>query len=751
VCALRRLFLWSFPVLAGPSLREPSRPTNISLKKPSAIRAEEMRTAQQPLVEQDRSFLSRTAPPQSGMSGERRIITALFCDVVDSTAMAEHLDPEDWADVMNRAFELITAPVDRYDGTVARLMGDAALAFFGAPVAHEEDPVRAVLAGLEILGGLDEFREEIRDAYGLDFNVRVGISTGPVVVGDVGSAVAMEYTAMGDAVNVASRMEQAAEAGTLLISGETHRLIAPLFDVEPLGELDVKGKSEAVAAFRVLRAREEPGRVRGVGSLNAPLIGRDREFEILKEALAKVRAGRGQIISLIGAAGLGKSRLLEEARAEWLRDNPPDTWEQSQGSPYDSDRPYALFQAFARDLFDIGLNDPPEVIHEKVDTGLRAGNASEEAIALCSVALERIIAAKVLHDAPDYPADVIKQDIYEIVYPAWRAYASRAPAVMVVDDLHWSDQASVDLLTHLFGLVDQVPILFLCALRPERQSPGWQVKLKAETDYPHRYREINLRPLEEEETDRLVGALLEIADLPGDLRHLVLRKTEGNPYFVEEVVRSLIEQGVVSRTEDGLRWTAAKRVQDISIPDTLQALLMARMDRLDREARETLQLASVIGRSFYHRVLKAISDSAIALDEHLSVLERVELVREASRDPELEYAFKHELTRDAAYNSILRRRRRELHEQVGRAMETLFADRLEENAHRLARHFAAAGDAKRALDYHIMAAEAAAAMSANADAAIHYDGAVEAADRLGMDPQEIGRLRDRRAALVGSA
>jgi predicted ATPase len=453
---------------------------------------------------------------------------------------------------------------------------------------------------------------------------------------------------------------------------------------------------------------------------------------------------------LIGVAGLGKSRLLEEARTAWLQHHPPETWEQSQGSPFESSRPYGLFQTFARDLFEIDLSDPPEVIHRKVDTSLRASGASDEAVALCSVAIERIIAAKVLHDAPEFPAEVIKRDIYEIVRPAWSEYASRAPAVLAVDDLHWSDQASVDLLIHLFELVDEVPILFLLAFRPERQSPAWKLKLEAETRFPHRYTELTLHPLDAGETDRLVGALLQIADLPVELRMNILGKTEGNPYFVEEVVRSLIEQGVVYRTDDGLRWRASTNVQEIAIPDTLQALLMARMDRLDRETRATLQLASVIGRSFYHRVLREISESAIALDRHLSDLERVELVREAAHRPELEYMFKHELTRVAAYNSILRRRRRELHRRVGEAMETLFADTPETHAHRMAQHFAAAGDAKRALRYHVMAAEAAAAVSADADAAGHYERALDAAEKVGVPDPEKVRLKARHDELVGS-
>jgi predicted ATPase len=283
-------------------------------------------------------------------------------------------------------------------------------------------------------------------------------------------------------------------------------------------------------------------------------------------------------------------------------------------------------------------------------------------------------------------------------------------------------------------------MLFLSAFRPERQSPGWQIKLKAEAEYADRYTEIVLSPLDPQRTDVLVSALLNIADLPRDLRRLIIQKTEGNPYFIEEVVRSLIEQGIVQQTPDGLRWKAATKPEDIAIPDTLQGLLVARIDRLDAESRATLQLASVIGRTFDARILRAVSESASSLDLQLAALQRVDLVNEVGRRPGIEYTFKHELARDAAYNTILLRRRRELHRQVGEAMETLFADMIEEVAHRLAQHFAAAGDSEKAYRYYVMAGDAAAAMSADAEATDHYAHALQAAETLQIPAAERARL-----------
>ena len=361
-------------------------------------------------------------------------------------------------------------------------------------------------------------------------------------------------------------------------------------------------------------------------------------------------------------------------------------------------------------------------------------------VSLCSVALERVIAAKVLHEARDFPAEAVRKDIYDTVMPAWVAAAREGPRVMVVDDLQWVDAPSIDLLIHLFKLAEELPLLFVCVFRPERQSPAWQVKIRADTDYPHRYQEIRLEPLGAEDTDALISALLKIADLPADLHKLILAKTDGNPYFVEEVVRSLIDQGVVERAATGLKWKEGALVSDIAIPDSIQALLMARIDRLDEQTRSTLQAASVIGRAFYFRILETISESAIALDKQINTLERAELLREAARNPELEYMFRHDLARDAAYNTILNRKRREFHLRVAEAIEKLFPERLEEHAHRLAQHFSLAGDNERAMKYFAMAGEAAEGLHATAESAGHFARALEAARQCGAGAEVIARL-----------
>ncbi len=600
--------------------------------------------------------------------------------------MEGQLDPEDWAEIMNDAFEYLNAPAHRYEGTVARLMGDAILALFGASFAHEDDPQRAILAGLDMLEGIGPFCECIKREYGLDFNIRVGINTGPVVAGDIGSDLTNEYTAIGDAVNVAARMEQTAQPGSVQVSGETYKLVAPLFEFESLDGIEVKGKSEPVQAYRALGRKSQPGRLRGIEGLIAPIVGRDGEIETLKQLVAEVRQGRGHIVSLIGDTGLGKSRLIEEVRTEWDKQAGGESnWLESRGISYDGTPPYSLFHQRVRQVIGITAGDTTEVVRQKIASKFQ--HMEPDQLALCTAAAEVLLAARAYSEEPELPAEALKRELFEALSAIWRNEASAAPLAMIFDDLHWADPASVELLLHLFELAEEVPILFICAFRPDRQAPGWQIKQAADTDHPHRYTEISLNPLSDDDSDTLVNSLLAIFDLPPQLLQLVLQKTEGNPFFCEEVVRTLIDGGAVVRDESGMHWRATTRVEDIAIPDNLQALLASRIDRLDTEARQTLQLASVIGRTFYSRVLDSIAETAVELDRQLNTLQRVDLIREAARVPELEYMFRHELIRDAAYSSILRRRRREFHSRVGKAIEELFPDRLEEEAHRLAYHF----------------------------------------------------------------
>lgn len=453
----------------------------------------------------------RAARRTRAMRGERRIITMLFCDVAGSTSMAAQLDPEEWAEIMNEAFEYLITPIYRYEGTVARLLGDAILAFFGAPIAHEDDPQRAVMAGLDIVEGVRAFREEIRQEYGLDFDVRVGINTGPVVVGEIGTDLALEYTAMGDAINLAARMESTAEPGAVQITANTYKLVAPLFDVRDLGKISVKGKDEAVQAYRVLGKQAHPGRLRGIQGLNSQMVGRSREFEALSQTIAACRQGQGQIVCLIGEAGLGKSRLIDELRAAWAKDLTEGNlhWITGHGISYDSTRPYGVMLQLLRQVSGVARNDPPQVVRQKIRQQL--GFFTPDVQESMAYALGMLLLIEAENDQHGPQGEALKRELFAAFLATWGEAAKYRPLVAVFDDLQWADAASVELLQHLFQLAETVPALFLCSFRPDHESPGWQVKETAAVAYPARYTEINLQPLTNEDTITLVDCLLAIS------------------------------------------------------------------------------------------------------------------------------------------------------------------------------------------------------------------------------------------------
>ena len=667
----------------------------------------------------------RTGAPARGARptrrpGERRIVTVLFCDVVDSTAMAEQLDPEDWAEIMEDAFAALSEPVKRYEGTVVRLMGDAILAIFGAPVAHEEDPQRAVLAGLEMTQSLAPLAERVRADHQFDFRVRVGINTGPVMVGQVGTDAAVEYTAMGDAVNVAARMEQTAPPGTVQISAETHRFVAPYFEFESLGDIEVKGKKAPISAFRVLGRREHADRSLAAKIIESPLVGRAPELAKLRKLLDDLREGRGQIVCLIAEPGLGKSRLVQELRESW--NDREGSWREARGVSFEMARPYGLFRGLLSDRFGIGESDPPNVIQEKVrgDGGLPETDPDR----IVRV-VEALLGSGSSSDDTALEGEELKQETYEAMSLLWRQSAQAGPTVIVFEDLHWADPASIELLGRLLSLSEELPLAFICTTRPDRQSPGWSLKQIAETEHPHHYTEIWLEPLADEESNELAGALAGGPNLPPQLLRLILRKTEGNPLFLEEIILSLIEGDYLVRDTEGRLVQGAADIDEIALPESLQAILLARIDRLEPEARRVLQLASVIGRQFARQILSETLAGDGSLDGHLRNLERVDLIREASRIPEFRYIFKHELVKDAAYGSILRRSRAEFHRRVAEAIETLHADGLEGDADRLAYHYAQAGEDERALKYQAIAGDSAVRLYANAEAITHYTKAIE--------------------------
>ena len=659
---------------------------------------------QQYISEEMRSKLE-AARAGGDMVGERRIVTMMFCDVKGSTAAAEQLDPEEWSEIINGAFEHMIKPVYTYEGTVARLMGDGILAFFGAPLTHEDDPQRAVLAGLDIIAGIAPYREKIKASWGIDIDVRVGINTGLVVVGAVGSDLRMEYTALGDAINLASRMEQIALPGTIQIAQDTYRHVSSLFEFEPLGDIEVKGKSELVKSYRVLGRKDVAGRSRGIEGLHAEMVGRETELLTLEGVMTDLNQGVGRIVCVLGEAGLGKSRLVSESY-QVFKDliGQDGNWYETISLSYEYNQAYGLFQRLIQRVIGIAYDDPPQIVRKKLAAIIE--NFEEERRPHAKQVFEALFALESEGNGPPLDDETFRSELFVAMQEWWRIRFSERPTVLVFDDMHWSDAASIDLLRQLLPLTGEIPLVLLCAMREERNSPAWQIKTTADENLRHRYSEISLRPLSEAESNELINRLLAIPELPDHMRTSIREKSDGNPFFIEEVVRTLIDNGVVvseNRTVEGetLRyWVATSESAEFAIPDNLQSLLSARMDRLEDATRNTLQLASVIGRSFYHRVLQAVDQDSPELDKHVSTLLQLDMIRESARVPEVEYMFRNPLTQEAVYETILLKRRREFHHRVGEAMEELYPDRLEGLYGLLAHHFTLAGQRDQAIKYY---------------------------------------------------
>jgi class 3 adenylate cyclase/tetratricopeptide (TPR) repeat protein len=651
-----------------------------------------------------------------GMQGERRVVTILFCDVKGSTAAAERLDPEEWADIMNGAFEHLIAPIYRYEGTLARLMGDAILAFFGAPIAHEDDPQRAVLAGLAIVREIVPYQQKVKRNWGIDLDVRVGINTGLVVVGDVGSDLRLEYTAMGDAVNLAARMEQTAAPGTVRIAAATHKHVAPLLDVEDLGEVEVKGKQEPVHAFRVIGPRARPGRLRGLEGIDSPLVGRDREMAVLRGQADALRRGSGQIVSLIAEAGLGKSRLVAELRRALENEGALAHIGFFEGRTlsYQSSTPYAPIADLLRNLVGSDYATVFRAAGEAVGAE-RAGAVAPYLASLLGLPLEGEAVDRVRYLEPPALHAKVVGAVAEVV----EGVAAKRPLLLVFEDLHWADTSSLQVIEGLLPLVDRTGLMLVPVFRPRPQEPSWRLHEVAAREQAHRYLPLMLEPLQEDDTRTLVSNLLRIEGLTEKVRSLILSKAEGNPYFVEEVVRSLIDQGLIVR--DGEHWRATRDIGSIAIPDTLAGVLSARLDRLDETGRRAAQVAAVIGREFDFDVLASVVEPLSAVEETLSELQRRGLVRERSRTPKRVYLFKHVLVQEAAYESLLHKTRREIHRKVADVLARIDPDRSAD----IARHFLEAREGERALPHLVAAAERAAKAYSTPEAIRLFDRALE--------------------------
>jgi class 3 adenylate cyclase/tetratricopeptide (TPR) repeat protein len=659
----------------------------------------------------------RILTTRAALEGERRHVTVLFADVAGYTAIAERVDPEEMHAIMDRCFAAILAEVHRYEGTVNQFTGDGVMALFGAPVAIEDAPRRAASAALGIQRALEPIRHEMLATHGVEFRMRIGLNTGLVVVGKIGNDLRMDYTAVGDTTNLAARLQALARPGAVLVSEATHRQIAGFFDTRDFGAHEVRGKRAPVRAFEVLAERAVRGRVDALADVGlTPLVGRELELGLLRDAFESASAGQGQVVFLVGEAGIGKSRLLFEFRRGLA--GQPHVWLEGRCASYGTGTAFLPLVDGLRRFFGIEDRDDEAHAAAKVDAGVASlGGDLGWAVPFLRLLLS-LPAGDPVVDALD--AASRRGETFRALKAITLQAAQQHPLVVVIEDLHWIDPASEEYLAFLADVVAGTRALLVCSHRPGYRHPF------GDRSYHVR---VSLRPLAPPDMATMTGALLGVTDVPSELRELIARKAEGNPFFVEEVAKSLLEAHAV-RLEDG-RAALAHDLADVSVPDSIQDVIMARIDRLPEAPRRAMQVASVIGREFALGLLQKLSEQGTHVQALVDELRGLELVYEKSAQPELAYMFKHALTHDVAYASILVQRRRTLHRMIGEAIEELYADRIAEHYEMLALHFERAEEWERAFDYHARAADKAMAAHATQAAAQHSRQGLAIADRLG--------------------
>ncbi len=589
------------------------------------------------------------------LAGERKQVTVLFCDLAGSTALADGLDPEAYRELLDQYIALALHEVYRFEGIVSQLAGDGLMALFGAPIAHEDAPQRAVRAALAIRDALDHFNRHLESERGLSLPARIGINTGPVVVGTVGNDLKMDYTAIGDTTNLASRLESLAQTGTILISETTARLVRGFFRLREVGPLTVKGKSEPVTAFEVLEARDQasPMAVAAERGLT-PLVGREEELAQLSGCYQRLGGHLTQLVTVVGDAGSGKSRLIYEFKEQLLLEHEPVRFFEGRCAALSQHVPLSPFVAMLRQYFEFGPHETPESVHAKVERRLGKGVAEVEETypLLC----------RVLSLPTELPAgvslDALKQETFGAIHKLVAKESTRAPVVMIVEDLHWIDEASQQLLEMAIARLMRARVMILVSHRPEYR-PTWRTSAALT--------QITMRPLLDEAVMQITRALAGGA-LPQELEERILAKAEGSPFFAEEITRSLSEEGYLRRSNGGAQLT--RPVEEILIPGSVREVIAARLDRVGGAAKRTAQLAAVIGRQFRRSELaQLLAPEDVDIDHELAELTRRGVIHRKSLFSDDEYRFGESLTQEVAYESLLLRQRRQLHERVAELLE----------------------------------------------------------------------------------
>jgi class 3 adenylate cyclase/tetratricopeptide (TPR) repeat protein len=669
----------------------------------------------QPLAYTPRFLADKILTSRTSIEGERKRVTVLFADVAGFSSISEKLDPEEMHEIMDGCFTILMDEIHTYEGTINQFTGDGVMALFGAPLAHEDHAQRACHAALAIQRSLIDYSRRIEQKFGTDFKMRIGLNSGPVVVGAIGDDLRMDYTAVGDTTNLSARMESLAEPGTIRVSQNTYRLAKDYFKFRARGASRVKGKSAPQETFALIGPSRVTSRLdaSAVHGLTA-YAGRREELAILTEASEKAFSGQGQVVGVQGDPGVGKSRLIYE-----LRRSIGGRLACFEARCVQFGKSIAFFplRDMLRTYLEVDDADNAQSVTRKIrhhidDLGL----AADDTLA----AFQDLLALPVTSQSwPTLSPQERKDRTFGTLRDFLLCASRKAPLMIVVDDLHWIDKTSEAFLDFLIQTLNGTPILLLLVYRPEYRH-GW-------ANRPD-FHEISLAQLPRETGAELIDAILGNADITPELVRFVLQRTDGNPLFMEELTRTLLENGSI-RMESG-RYGLDRSADTTKIPETIHGIIAARMDSLEDEAKRIVQLAAVIGRDFERRLLQTITGQTEKLDAGLAILQETEFIYLKQRYPELAYIFKHALTQEVVYNSLLRRKRARYHERVAGAIEQLYARRIEESFEVLAYHYDRSDDARKAYEYLRLSGEKAIRTHFLWESYDYFKKALAALDRL---------------------
>lgn len=641
------------------------------------------------------SLQEKVRASRASIQGERKEVTILFVDVLGSKALEDKLDPEQWAEIVAAAHRIVGDAVYRQEGTIAQLLGIGVFAFFGAPISHQDDPVRAVRAALEILHSVGEYARSL-DGNQSNLQMPIGINTGMVVLGNIGSDLQMEYLAIDDSLDLAVRLQSAAKPGTVFLSEGTAQLLNGVYELKAAGEISANGNGKPVRIFQALDRWSATKSERDNEGLNSPFVGHEDDLQRLTDSLGALCQGHGQVVAVMGEAGIGKSRLVDEVRrrSRSAEEVPSESGRETQGEPVPNPVPpqgnvpvSSVRWLEARSLScgqtfpfwgitqllkaDLGLADgePEATIRVTLRRRLSSlfGERSSELMPLLSHLLGIRMEQEEAEKLRVLDRETLARKVLLAIADYFGKLAGQVPTVLVFEDLQWADPSTLQALERLLQLTDRWPVMLLILSRIEREHGSWRTKAIAATDYADRYVEIDLKPLSSEDSNCLIDNFLAFADVPDSLRQLILDRSEGNPFYLKEIIRSLIEQGDIVR--EGQTWHV---IAEFAKPDSLRTALLARIDRLEEDERRTLRFASVIGRSFLYRLVEAITEAERELDTHMGRMQRADLAREKERDPD--HLLNESSAQEAALYSQAIERRKEFHDRVGQALERILAE-----------------------------------------------------------------------------